>query len=103
MKAGEFFVIIGLSGSGKSTLIRLVNRLIEPAAGEVLIDGHNITEMTKTDLMLTRRKKLAMVFQKFALFPHRTVQDNVEYGLEIQGIAKEECSNKLLNPITTLG
>ncbi|WP_456272718.1 quaternary amine ABC transporter ATP-binding protein [Bacillus sp. AK031] len=103
VKAGEFFVIMGLSGSGKSTLIRLVNRLIEPTAGEVLIDGHNITEMTKTDLMLTRRKKLAMVFQKFALFPHRTVQDNVEYGLEIQGIAKEERSKKALKSIHDVG
>ena len=103
VKAGEFFVIMGLSGSGKSTLIRLVNRLIEPTAGEVLIDGHNITEMKKTDLMLTRRKKLAMVFQKFALFPHRTVQDNVEYGLEIQGIAKEERAKKALKSIQDVG
>jgi glycine betaine/proline transport system ATP-binding protein len=103
VKPGEFFVIMGLSGSGKSTLIRLVNRLIEPTAGEVLIDGHNITEMTKTDLMLTRRKKLSMVFQKFALFPHRTVQDNVEYGLEIQGIAKEERAKKALQSIHDVG
>ncbi|RIW32700.1 glycine betaine/L-proline ABC transporter ATP-binding protein [Bacillus salacetis] len=103
VKPGEFFVIMGLSGSGKSTLIRLVNRLIEPTAGEVLIDGHNITEMTKTDLMLTRRKKLSMVFQKFALFPHRTVQDNVEYGLEIQGIAKEERAKKALQSILDVG
>ncbi len=90
VKAGEFFVIMGLSGSGKSTLIRLVNRLIEPTAGEVLIDGVDITKMTKKELIETRRKKLGMVFQQFGLFQHRTVLTNVAYGLEIQGMQKEE-------------
>ncbi len=90
VKAGEFFVIMGLSGSGKSTLIRLVNRLIEPTAGEVLIDGVDITKMNKKELIETRRKKLGMVFQQFGLFQHRTVLTNVAYGLEIQGMKKEE-------------
>lgn len=90
VEAGEFFVIMGLSGSGKSTLIRLVNRLIEPTDGEVLIDGEDITKMDKNGLIAARRKKLSMVFQQFGLFPHRTVLQNVAYGLEIQGVDKEE-------------
>lgn len=103
VKAGEFFVIMGLSGSGKSTLIRLINRLIEPTAGEVLIDGKNITKMNNNDLIHTRREKLAMVFQKFALFPHRTVLENVEYGLEVQGIPKKEREEKALRSIHDVG
>ncbi|MCP8617284.1 quaternary amine ABC transporter ATP-binding protein [Salirhabdus salicampi] len=103
VKAGEFFVIMGLSGSGKSTLIRLVNRLIEPTAGEVKIDGVDITKMGKQELIETRRKKLGMVFQKFALFPHRTVLTNVEYGLEIQGVSKEEREKKARKAIEDVG
>jgi glycine betaine/proline transport system ATP-binding protein len=103
VKPGEFFVIMGLSGSGKSTLIRLVNRLIEPTDGEVLIDGEDITKMNKTDLMNTRRKKLSMVFQKFALFPHRTVLENVEYGLEVQGVPKIEREEKAQKSIEDVG
>jgi glycine betaine/proline transport system ATP-binding protein len=103
VKPGEFFVIMGLSGSGKSTLIRLVNRLIEPTDGELLIDGENITKMNKTDLMHIRRKKLGMVFQNFALFPHRTVQENVEYGLEIQGVPKTEREGKAQQSILDVG
>jgi glycine betaine/proline transport system ATP-binding protein len=103
VKPGEFFVIMGLSGSGKSTLIRLVNRLIEPTDGELLIDGENITKMNKTDLMHTRRQKLGMVFQNFALFPHRTVQENVEYGLEIQGVPKMEREEKARQSILDVG
>lgn len=103
VKAGEFFVIMGLSGSGKSTLIRLVNRLIEPTDGEVLIDGENITKMNKNELIDVRRKKLAMVFQKFALFPHRTVKENVEFGLEVQGVTKNEREEKALKSIYDVG
>jgi glycine betaine/proline transport system ATP-binding protein len=103
VEAGEFFVIMGLSGSGKSTLIRLVNRLIEPTGGEVYIDGEDITQMDKEQLRNTRRKKLAMVFQKFALFPHRTILSNVEYGLEIQGVPKEEREEKARKSIIDVG
>ena len=103
VKQGEFFVIMGLSGSGKSTLIRLINRLIEPTDGEVLIDGEDITKMDKQTLMNTRRKKLGMVFQKFALFPHRTILENVAYGLEIQGISKEEREKKAKKAIMDVG
>ncbi|WP_425447548.1 quaternary amine ABC transporter ATP-binding protein [Dethiothermospora halolimnae] len=83
---GEFFVVMGLSGSGKSTLIRCLNRLIEPTKGEILVDGENIVTADKDKLLDIRRKKIAMVFQHFGLFPHRTVCENVEYGLEIQGV-----------------
>lgn len=87
---GEIFVIMGLSGSGKSTLVRLLNRLIEPTTGQVLIDGEDIVKMNKEQLRNVRRKKIGMVFQNFALFPHKTVLANTEYGLEIQGVSKEE-------------
>lgn len=87
---GEVFVIMGLSGSGKSTLIRCVNRLIEPTSGQVLIDGENILEQKQDELRHTRRKKLGMVFQHFALLPHKTVLDNVVFGLEIQGVDESE-------------
>jgi glycine betaine/proline transport system ATP-binding protein len=86
VKEGETFVVMGLSGSGKSTLIRCLNRLIEPTFGEILIDGKNIVECGKEELMEIRRKKIAMVFQNFALLPHRTVLSNVAYGLEIQKV-----------------
>ncbi|WP_202079759.1 quaternary amine ABC transporter ATP-binding protein [Caldalkalibacillus salinus] len=103
VKEGELFVIMGLSGSGKSTLIRLINRLIEPTNGEIHIDGENIVNMDKTDLMNTRRKKLGMVFQRFALFPHRSVLKNVEYGLEIQGVDKEEREEKARQSLEVVG
>ena len=103
VKAGEFFVIMGLSGSGKSTLIRLVNRLIEPTDGEVLIDGEDITKMDKKELIEARRKKLGMVFQQFGLFPHRTVLQNVAYGLEIQGVKKEERIKRAQKSIEDVG
>lgn len=103
VEPGEFFVIMGLSGSGKSTLIRLVNRLIEPTDGEVLIDGKDITKMDKNELIEARRKKLGMVFQQFGLFPHRTVLENVGYGLEIQGVAKEERNKRAQKSIEDVG
>ena len=81
---------MGLSGSGKSTLIRLLNRLIEPTSGNIYIDGQNISKMNKKELRKIRREKMSMVFQNFGLFPHRTILQNAEYGLEIRGISKEE-------------
>lgn len=90
VKEGEIFVIMGLSGSGKSTLIRLLNRLIEPTSGEIYIDGLNISELDAKGLREVRREKMSMVFQNFGLFPHRTILENTEYGLEIKGIEKEE-------------
>ena len=79
-------VVMGLSGSGKSTLIRHINRLIEPTAGQVIVDGEDVLQMDEARLRDFRRKKASMVFQKFALLPHRTVMDNVAYGLKIQGV-----------------
>ncbi|WP_332651706.1 quaternary amine ABC transporter ATP-binding protein [Lysinibacillus sp. 54212] len=87
---GEIFVIMGLSGSGKSTLIRLLNRLIEPTSGDIFIDNENISTMNKKQLQVARREKMSMVFQNFGLFPHRTILENTEYGLEVRGLAKEE-------------
>jgi len=100
---GEIFVIMGLSGSGKSTLVRLINRLIEPTSGEILIDGQSIAAMNEKDLNQVRRKKLGMVFQKFALFPHRTILDNVGYGLEVQGVAKDERDKMAEQTIEAVG
>lgn len=87
-------VIMGLSGSGKSTLIRHINRLIEPTAGEIIIDGQDVLAMSDEELLAFRRFKASMVFQKFGLLPHRTVQDNAAYGLTIQGMDKDEAIEK---------
>ncbi|MBM7617548.1 glycine betaine/proline transport system ATP-binding protein [Weissella uvarum] len=91
---GEIFVIMGLSGSGKSTLIRLLNRLIEPTSGSIFLDGEDISKMDKKELRDVRRKKMSMVFQSFGLFPQCTVLENTEYGLEVQGMPKEERREK---------
>ncbi|TCD46544.1 glycine betaine/L-proline ABC transporter ATP-binding protein [Streptococcus sp. X16XC17] len=90
VKAGEIFVIMGLSGSGKSTLVRMLNRLIEPTSGEIYIDGKDISKMSEEELREVRRTKINMVFQNFGLFPHRTILENTEYGLEVRGVPKEE-------------
>ncbi|MBU8879353.1 glycine betaine/L-proline ABC transporter ATP-binding protein [Bacillus sp. FJAT-29790] len=103
VSAGEIFVIMGLSGSGKSTLVRTLNRLIDPTIGEVWIDGKEITKMKKDELREVRRKKISMVFQKFALLPHRTVLENAEYGLEIQGKEKDVRKHKALNALKLVG
>jgi glycine betaine/proline transport system ATP-binding protein len=103
VKSGEIFVIMGLSGSGKSTLVRLLNRLIEPTIGQVEIDSKDIVKMTKEELREVRRKKISMVFQKFALFPHKTVLENAEYGLEIQGVEKADRSKKALEALELVG
>jgi glycine betaine/proline transport system ATP-binding protein len=90
VKAGEIFVVMGLSGSGKSTLVRLLNRLIEPTTGQVVLEGKDIAPMSAAELQAVRRRKMAMVFQSFALLPNRTVLDNVSYGLEVAGMKKVE-------------
>ena len=86
IEAGEIFVIMGLSGSGKSTLVRLLNRLIEPTAGRILIDGQDINDLSVAALRSLRRKDISMVFQSFALMPHMTVRDNTAFGLELAGV-----------------
>ncbi len=85
---GEIFVIMGLSGSGKSTLVRLLNRLIEPTSGQIIIDDIDITNLNDKELLQIRREKLSMVFQSFALMPHMNIIDNVSFGLELSGIEK---------------
>ena len=88
VKRGECFVIMGLSGSGKSTLLRTLTRLIEPTGGDIIIDGNNVRDLNQRELRDLRRSKVAMVFQHFGLFPHRSVIDNISYGLEVRGIGK---------------
>lgn len=100
---GECFVIVGLSGSGKSTLIRCLNRLIEPTAGEVYIDGQQLVGLAEEQLREIRRKKMGMVFQRFALFPHKTILENVEFGLEIQGISADKMQHKAREVIANVG
>ena len=103
MPAGGIMVVMGLSGSGKSTLIRHINRLIDPTAGEVLYDGVDVCRMNENDLREFRRHKTAMVFQKFALLPHRTVLENTVYGLEIQGVAPAEREKRAKQWIARVG
>lgn len=100
---GELVVILGLSGSGKSTLLRCLNRLIDPTSGQVLLDGEDITQAPLPQLQQVRRKKLAMVFPKFALLPHRTVVENVEYGLKIQGMRPHLRRAKALETLENVG
>lgn len=100
---GEIFVIMGLSGSGKSTLVRLLNRLIDPTTGSVWVDGEDLASMNDKELREVRRKKMSMVFQKFGLFPFRTIMQNVEYGLEVQGVAKENRQEKALSSLELVG
>ncbi|MFA9465888.1 MAG: glycine betaine/L-proline ABC transporter ATP-binding protein [Velocimicrobium sp.] len=100
---GEIFVVMGLSGSGKSTLIRCLNRLIEPTAGNVIIDGEDICKCDDKKLLDIRRKKINMVFQHFALFPHRTVAENVAYGLEIQKVDKVFRKKKAYEALSMVG
>lgn len=103
VQEGEVFVIMGLSGSGKSTLVRMLNRLIEPTDGAVEIDGENIMEMSDDELREIRRKKVSMVFQNFGLFPHKTILQNTEYGLEVQGIDKKERREKAEKALDNAG
>lgn len=86
---GEVFVVMGLSGSGKSTLVRMLNRLIEPTAGSVYVDGQDVAKLSQKDLIELRRRDMSMVFQSFALMPHMTVKDNVAFGLELAGVDNE--------------
>ncbi|MFM2612881.1 quaternary amine ABC transporter ATP-binding protein [Vibrio campbellii] len=100
---GEIFVIMGLSGSGKSTMIRHFNRLIDPTMGQILVEGVDVMQLSSKELEEFRRHKMSMVFQRFGLLPHRTVVDNVAYGLEIQGIKKEARIAKANEWLETVG
>ncbi|MFJ7729880.1 glycine betaine/L-proline ABC transporter ATP-binding protein [Neobacillus sp. NPDC097160] len=100
---GEIFVIMGLSGSGKSTLIRMFNRLIKPTIGEILIENEDIVKMNDARLREVRQKKISMVFQNFALFPHKTILENTEYGLEIQKVPAEKRREKAFSALEVVG
>ena len=103
IEEGETFVCMGLSGSGKSTLIRHLNRLIDPTAGEILIDGENVMSFNPEQLIDFRRHKMSMVFQRFGLFPHKTVMQNVGYGLEMQGKSEDERDKIAMEKIEAVG
>ncbi len=103
VKEGEVFVIMGLSGSGKSTILRCLNRLIEPSAGNIFIDGTDITELNEKELRRFRQEKTAMVFQQFALLPHRTVLDNTVFGLELKNVSKAEREQKARDSLKLVG
>jgi glycine betaine/proline transport system ATP-binding protein len=100
--SGEIFVIMGLSGSGKSTLVRHINRLIDPTSGEILVDGENILHYDMEALRQFRRHKISMVFQSFGLLPHKTVLENVAYGLTVRGESKAFCNERALHWIATV-
>ena len=103
VRKGEVFVVMGLSGSGKSTLVRCLTRLIEPTAGTIAIDGEDVRAMDKGRLRELRRHRAAMVFQHFGLLPHRSVLDNVAYGLEIQGVGKSERRERAAEVVAKVG
>ncbi len=100
---GEIFVIMGLSGSGKSTMVRMLNRLIEPTTGQVLIDGEDIVSMSDEQLVKLRRAKLSMVFQSFALMPHMTVLQNAAFGLEMDGVDRETREARAMQALEQVG
>lgn len=103
IQEGETFVVMGLSGSGKSTLVRCISQLIEPTAGEVVIDGDDVTKLSDKQLIDLRRHKMAMVFQHFGLFPHRTVLDNIAFGLEVRGEDKAARNQRAMEVIDLVG
>ena len=100
---GEIFVIMGLSGSGKSTLIRHFNRLIDPTEGMIKVEGTDVMQLGAKELEQFRRHKMSMVFQRFGLLPHKTVVENVAYGLSIQGVGKAESKEKAVKWLDTVG
>ena len=106
VKKGEIFCVMGLSGSGKSTLVRHINRLLEPTSGKILINNQDVMQFNKNNLQELRNKKIGMVFQNFALMPHRSVLDNIAMPLEIRGISKNDrldAANKILNIVELQG
>ena len=103
VEEGETFVCMGLSGSGKSTLIRHLNRLIDPTDGEIIVEGTNVMQLNEKELIEFRKHKMSMVFQRFGLFPHKTVIQNVAYGLEIQGKELEERNKIAMSQIEAVG
>jgi glycine betaine/proline transport system ATP-binding protein len=103
VRSGEIFVIMGLSGSGKSTMIRLLNRLIEPSSGSIVLDGRDLTRMTQRELIEVRRRDMSMVFQSFALMPHLTALDNAAFGLQVAGVPKAKRHDAAMAALEQVG
>ncbi len=103
IEKSEVFVVMGLSGSGKSTLIRLINRLIDPTTGDLIVKGKNVSKLSKTELREFRRENFSMVFQSFALFPCKSILDNTAFGLEVRNIPKKERLEKAKNALNMVG
>ncbi|MFH8734805.1 MULTISPECIES: quaternary amine ABC transporter ATP-binding protein [unclassified Streptomyces] len=103
VEPGQIFVVMGLSGSGKSTLLRMLNGLLEPTAGHVRFDGQDLTALSPRELRAVRSKKISMVFQHFALFPHRSVLENAAYGLEVQGVPRKEREKRAVEALRLAG
>ncbi|AER67279.1 ABC transporter related protein [Thermovirga lienii DSM 17291] len=103
VKKGEVFIVMGLSGSGKSTLIRCLIRLVEPSYGKITINGYDVTAMDKKELTEFRRYQTAMVFQHYGLLPHKTVLDNVAFGLKLRGVPKKERREKAMHALEIVG
>ncbi|MEW4359673.1 glycine betaine/L-proline ABC transporter ATP-binding protein [Burkholderia pseudomallei] len=103
VREGEIFVLMGLSGSGKSTLIRLVNRLVEPSAGKVMIDGRDVAAVRRAELTALRRTDMSMVFQSFALMPQRTVLSNAAFGLEVAGMGRKDRERRAMDVLEQVG
>ncbi|MFF8954744.1 glycine betaine/L-proline ABC transporter ATP-binding protein [Streptomyces sp. NPDC014894] len=103
VEPGQIFVVMGLSGSGKSTLLRMLNGLLDPTAGRVLFDGQDLTALTAGELRAVRSRKISMVFQHFALFPHRSVLENAGYGLEVQGVPRAEREHRATEALALAG
>lgn len=103
VEPGQIFVVMGLSGSGKSTLLRMLNGLLEPTSGRVLFDGEDLTSLSPRDLRAVRSSRISMVFQHFALFPHRSVLENAGYGLEVQGVPREERTRRAAEALELVG
>jgi glycine betaine/proline transport system ATP-binding protein len=103
IESGEIFVIMGLSGSGKSTIVRMLNRLIEPTSGKVLVDGKNVIEMDEDELVKFRLHNMSMVFQSFALMPHLSVLDNAAFGLELAGVEKKKRYQRATGALEQVG
>ena len=103
VKSGEIFVIMGLSGSGKSTIVRMLNRLIEPTAGQVIVDGKDVIQMGQDELVKFRLHNMSMVFQSFALMPHLSVLENAAFGLELAGVDKEKQRKRAMEALAQVG
>ena len=103
VEAGEIFVVMGLSGSGKSTLVRMLNRLIEPTAGEILVDGRDVVRMSRRELIELRRRDMSMVFQNFALMPHLRVWQNVAFGLDVAGVDANAARERAMQALEAVG